>query len=107
VRARAGGDPAELALTFGDRSDPQVRLAASAGTFTWLLQEGRMGRLAELHNPASPAQLMAFIRGEDPYWRRWFGRYGFTAADLEALAALAVEGRGVPRGTCSTARGAR
>ena len=55
-----------LRFTYGSKKDWEVRLVASGVTFAWMQKENRIWKMMAMRETWTPAQVLDFLRSEDP-----------------------------------------
>ena len=81
-----------IVLDYGSKTDAEIKLVLSSVIFVWLV---RSGRIFQLPQPCSPAQLFAFVCQHEPGWQGLMSLAGLLPDEIEALrllSAAATEG---------------
>lgn len=76
-----------IVFEYGNRTDAEIKLVLSGAIFAWLV---RSGRIFQLPQPCSPAQLFAFVCQHEPGWRGLMSLAGLLPDEIEALRLLSA-----------------
>lgn len=74
-----------VVISYGNKSDAEIKLVLSSVTFAWLI---RCDRILQLPQPCSPVQLFEFICQHEQEWQSLLALAGLSSAEVEELRVL-------------------
>lgn len=80
-----------VVVSYGNKTEAEMKLVLSGVIFAWLI---RSGRIFQLPQPCSPGQVFLFICQHEPEWQSLLALAGLSSAEVEELRVLSAAAEG-------------